>query len=168
MAALLRLSDPSYAEKFFSSLGPLDSAMAACRRLIAKCVLGLCCLAVVAGCSPRGRLEPPRHRVSGKVTLDSSPLQDGAILFLSPDLGIIDRIPIRKGRFQGLAAVGKRRVEFSVVEEVPFAGTPMPGVPSPKTVRQQVLPSRYHAESTLSADVTPGGANEFSFDLKSK
>jgi hypothetical protein len=123
---------------------------------------------LVAGCSRPGRTEPPRHPVSGTVTLDGAPLEDGAILFLSPALGLIDRVSIHEGRFQGVAAAGKRRVEFSVVREMPFTGMPMPGIPAPKTVPKQILPPRYHADSTLAADVVPGGPNEFSFDLKSK
>lgn len=106
--------------------------------------------------------------MSGTVTLDSDPLEDGAILFLSPELGLIDRVPIEEGRFQGVAAAGKRRVEFAVIREMPFTGTPMPGIPSPKTVPTQILPARYHADSTLEVDVVPDGPNEFSFELKSK
>jgi hypothetical protein len=44
----------------------------------------------------------------------------------------------------------------------------MPGIPAPKTVPTQILPARYHAESTLSADVVPGGPNAFTFELTSK
>lgn len=139
------------------------------RRFLAQgACAGLTCLAIFIGCSRRGRVEPPRHPVSGTVTLDGSPLAEGAILFLSPELGLIDRVPILDGRFQGLAAAGKRRVEFSVVKEMPFTGVPMPGIPAPKTVPTQILPARYHAESTLSADVVPAGPNAFSFELRSK
>jgi hypothetical protein len=122
----------------------------------------------LGGCAKSGRPEPPRYPVSGTVTLDGTPLEDGAILFLSPELGLIDRVPIQQGRFQGAAAAGKRRVEFSIVREMPFTGVPMPGIPAPKTVPTQILPARYHAESTLSADVVPGGPNAFTFELTSK
>lgn len=151
------------------SFKPIGFRMVARRGLVPKWSLAtLFCLAIAIGCSRRGRIEPPRFPVMGTVTLDSAPLEDGAILFLSPDLGLIDRVPVQEGRFQGVAAAGKRRVEFSVIREMPFTGKPMPGIPSPKTVPTQILPARYHANSTLEVDVMPGGPNEFSFELKLK
>jgi len=35
-------------------------------------------------------------------------------------------------------------------------------------LKQNVLPKRYHSESTLTAHVTPEGPNQFQFDLTTK
>jgi len=140
--------------------------MSNCNRAIAACVwLALCLFAT--GCSRTGRLEPPRYPVSGTVSLDGQPLSTGKIFFLTPSEGTIDTIPIDAGAFVGRAAAGERRIEISVVKDVPYKGPAMPGVETPATMSAETLPAVFNAESTLKAVVTPDGPNEFAFELKS-
>jgi hypothetical protein len=125
----------------------------------------LCFLAV--GCSRPRRIEPPRHPVTGTVTLDGDPLSAGKMRFMTPSEGIIDVVPIRDGVFSGHAVAGNRRIEFSVVKDVPYKGPAMPGVQTPATALAETLPRAFNSDSTFTASVTAEGPNAFVFELKS-
>jgi hypothetical protein len=134
-------------------------------------ILMLASIVSISACSRGGRLEPPRYPVSGAVTLDGAPLPDGRVQFVTVSKGLIDSIPIKDGKFSGMATEGDRRVEFFVIKELPFAEsgiTPMPGQTPPDTVKLQVLPPHLNASSTFTATVTPSGPNQFTFELFTK
>ena len=120
------------------------------------------------GCTRTGRQEPPLYPVAGTVVLDGKPLPEGTIFFITVSLGRTERVPIKDGTFSGKVAAGERRIEFSVIKDVPYSGPAMPGIPSPTTVPGETLPSAFNADSSYSATVTPEGPNEFDFELKSK
>jgi hypothetical protein len=118
--------------------------------------VGLGLLVVFAlGCGSATR------RVTGTVTLDGRPVPSGGITFqdvegrLAPDHG-----EIKGGRFELRAKPGKKRVEVRASREVPAKKTEM------GAYFEDYIPRRYNAESTLTADVTPGGANHFDFKLE--
>jgi hypothetical protein len=100
-------------------------------------------------------------RVTGTVTLDGRPVPQGGITFhdvegrLAPDHG-----EIKEGRFELRAKPGKKRVEVRGSREVPAKRTEM------GAYFEDYIPRRYNAESTLTADVSPGGANRFDFQLE--
>jgi hypothetical protein len=134
-------------------------------------MLLLALVAPAGGCSRGGRPEPKRYPVSGTVTLDGQPLQEGKAQFVTVSQGLIDVLPIKDGRFSGQAASGDRRVEFFFIKEVPYAESgyrPMPGETPPATVKIQVLPPHLNSESTFTATVEPTGKNEFTFALSAQ
>jgi hypothetical protein len=120
-------------------------------------VLGALCVAL--GCSDAG---PKTYAVSGLVTLDGRPLEEGDIYFYSRDPQIsADYGKIKGGRFAFRAKAGSKRVEIKASGIVPGKKTPMGG-----PVRINVLPSRYNTESTLTREVLAGGDNEYVFALE--
>jgi len=122
-------------------------------------VLGGCWL--VLGCGDGG---PKTYPVSGTVTLDGLPLEQGDIYFYSLDPNIsADSGKIKAGHFAFRAKAGAKRVEITASWIVPGKKTPMGG-----SVKEQGLPSRYNELSTLTCEVLTKGDNRFEFALESK
>ena len=124
--------------------------------------------AATAGCGRTGRPQPERFPVKGMVTLDGEPLAEGRIEFKTISTGFIDGMLVKNGTFAGRAVAGDRRVEFSVMKQVPFKGAAMPGTTPPDTMPEESLPKHLNVNSTLSATVSPTGPNEFRFELISR
>jgi hypothetical protein len=118
----------------------------------------------LAGC---GDQRPKFAPVSGKVTFNNAPLADGVVLF-TRDGEVPQEIPIANGSFQGRAMVGKNRVQFAAYKQVPIGRVKVQGPGAEEVSRENLLPPRYHQESTEFREVTEKGPNEFTFDLKSK
>jgi hypothetical protein len=112
------------------------------------------------GCGEAG---PKTYAVSGTVTLDGRPLEEGDIYFypLDPNLSA-DAGKIKGGRFAFRAKAGHIRVEIQAHRVVPGKKTPMGG-----PEREQFLPARYNTESTLAREVLVQGDNRFEFVLES-
>lgn len=106
--------------------------------------------------------------VSGSVLLDDQPLSSGKISFITPGQ-VPEQIDIRDGKFTGKAKLGKRRVEiaayrpYQIPPEVPASMRPLM-----KGGEENYLPDIYHTRSTLDAEVTSSGPNEFSYKLVSQ
>lgn len=114
----------------------------------------------LAGCSNSG---PKTYPVTGMVTLDGQPLKEADILFLplDPALGP-DAGQIRDGKFAFQAKAGPKRVEIRASRPVR-----MKTAMGEAAIWKNYLPSRYHTQTTLQAEVTPGGDNDFTFSLNS-
>jgi hypothetical protein len=123
-------------------------------------------LAALVGCGNSG---PARAAIQGKVTVGGQPLAAGRILFtpIAPTQGPAASARIAAGHYQLPAregpVVGQNRVEveadqnlgFPIDDEAAFVkrgGRPLP--PNP-------IPAAYNSQSTLTADVKPGGENTF-------
>ena len=108
-------------------------------------------------CGPKG---PAMATVSGVVTFDGQPVEDGEILFspldknLGPEAG-----RIKNGAFNFPAKVGQSRIEVRASRAVPGRDTPM----GPITL--EYIPARYNEESTLSENVTADGKNHWELKL---
>jgi len=115
-------------------------------------------LAVLGGCRRGDR--PELGRVQGRITLNALPLAGARIGFTpldggrqssatSDQQGCYELIYLRdlKG-----ARLGLHRVEITTLDT--------------ESDKPEVLPSRYHAESTLQAEVNPG-TNQIDFPLTS-
>lgn len=143
-------------------------------------------VAIVAFLGCGGGDGLPRQAVSGKVTLDGQPL-DSATVSFQPTAGSGEvtsaAATVSAGAFSISAAdglvPGKYRVSVSAKHDV-AAG---PGAkkkqidnvtgelvdpPADAVVTQETIPARYNAQTDLTADVTAGGPNEFTFAVTSK
>ncbi len=100
-------------------------------------------------------------QVTGTVTFDGQPVPEGDIILndvegrLGPDYG-----KIADGRFAFQAKPGRKRVEIRASREVPEKRTEM-GV-----YFEDYIPRRYNSETILSAEVTPGGKNQWDYKLE--
>jgi hypothetical protein len=138
------------------------------RRAVAALALMLMPGPLAAGCGGAGGLA-----ISGKVTLDGRPLERGNIAFV-PEAGagtagaaaeIADgayAIPAAQG-----PTPGRYRVEVHSVR--PTGATAKKPVDPDYAGEQTVdlIPPRYHRDSTLAAEVKAGAPNTFDFALES-
>lgn len=124
---------------------------------------GLATLLFVAlvGCGPSGPLMYP---VSGTVTFDGEPLPDGYISFVPENPSLAPQAgPISAGRFDFRARPGLNKVQIQAAK---FIG------PEIKVMglrpKEMYIPKEYNRETTLSAEVTAEGKNQYTFELKSE
>lgn len=132
-------------------------------RGICCCTLGLTTLLWLAGCTPTAK-GPTLVPVKGTVNLDGKPLAEGEVMFSLPG-EVPATIPVVSGAYSGQAGAGKNRVEVRAYRP----GKPL--VMGDKTfpvAKENYLPAKYNTQSTFTADVTAGGANDFKFDVTSK
>ena len=127
-------------------------------------------LVPIIGC---GGDNLPREAVSGSVSVDHKPLKTGMITFVpsGPDIptqggaNVVDgkySIPRSAGLVPGKYKVVVSSGEGSVEKKVDDTNN-MPGMPP--VPAKEVIPPQYGAATTLGANVTAGGKNEFEFDL---
>ncbi len=126
--------------------------------------LALCCL-FAAGCGESG---PKRYQVSGDVNFKKKPVKMGTISFRSDD-GFTSAAQVVDGKYnipaEGGLPEGKYKVAISYPDPKvpPITGTEPPGEARPNP---ELLPKKYNAESTLTADVKSSGDNKINFDLE--
>lgn len=133
---------------------------------------------VASGCSGTGD-NLPREAITGTVKLDGQPLAGGVIQFTAPKEGGTTQgegdtggSPISNGQFsidreQGLVP-GHYRVTINASSGAGGAKPAEPGRPNRTERPKELIPAKYNAESTLTADVKKGGPNDFPFELQSK
>jgi len=125
-------------------------------------LLGLCfAILLVSGC--KGKSGPAQVDVKGQVNLDGKPMPEGEVFFFVPGEAP-GALEVKSGSFSGKAKEGLNKVEVRTYK----MGPPLSTDPEKKPTKINILPSRYNDKSTLTADVKPGGANEFKFDVTSK
>lgn len=125
------------------------------------------CLFVIllGGCGPSGPKPPKTYAVKGQVKLDDKPMPDGEILFAIPNQ-VPRMFAIKDGAYSGSAPEGKSRVEIRAYRAA--APVMMMDKVANEGSMENWLPDQYNVNSTLTADVTAGGANEFKFEVTSK
>jgi hypothetical protein len=134
-------------------------------------LVGVALLVVCAGCGPGNPLG--RKAVSGKVTLDDQPLEQGNIAFEPQKKGGVSAGgPITAGQFsiakkKGLPA-GEYlvRIHASAASSKPDPSQP-PG-PGAGIAAKELIPEKYNTRSTTVVSVAADKPAEFNFDLKSK
>lgn len=143
--------------------------------------IGLSLVTLLAGCGPSVQ-GPPLVPAEGLVTLDDKPL-DGATIMLIPRGETAGQAGIghsdASGRFviatvggeKPGVAVGSYRVAIS--KKINPDGTvfrPSPDQDPMLAAYKELLPASYwdEAQTTLTAEVPPGGAKNLEFKLKSK
>ena len=115
-----------------------------------------------SGCSKPGR--PGYHTVTGRVTFDGQPLENGFVQFVpvgsktSPESG-----RIAKGLYRLESKAGKVTVHV--------LSTRLTGKMDPvmnTAIEEMFVPERYNSKSELKADVVADKANAIDFELTSK
>lgn len=121
------------------------------------CAVGVALL-LIAGC---GKSGTPKYPISGKVSFDGKPVATGDLQFIpaDPKLGPTAG-KINDGQFHFDSFAGPQRVEIRALRQVPGAAPILGEYP-----QENILPAKYHAQSELTANVTPEGPNEFVFEL---
>ena len=119
---------------------------------------------VGCGGSSNGRLE-----VSGMVTLDGTPLDQGSIAFNDPN----GKLPssgavIANGAYSLPAAKGLQPGSYQVaIDSADPTGQTATPTQYSMAIPVSRIPLKYNGETTLTADVTADGDNEFDFQLES-
>jgi hypothetical protein len=113
-------------------------------------------LVAMLGCA-----SPETVEVSGSVTWEGAPVPHGDITFFDLD----PHVPAAAGKIvDGAYAFrckpGKKRVEISSYR---LSGKK---TPEGKSIGEMYIPEQYNSNSTLTADVTLDGENQFKFTLK--
>jgi hypothetical protein len=128
------------------------------RRVLVSVFVGL--VLSVTGCGP-GEVV-----VSGNVTLDGKPLEEGNIAFRPfPATATSEATgsPIQGGKYQLKVRPGRYRIEITAARAAPGPKDPLGTTPPPKSI----IPEKYNARSELTEEVQ-AGTNEFNFTLTSR
>jgi hypothetical protein len=122
-------------------------------------------LVAAGGCGSGGPAIAP---VSGRVTLDSQPVNEAQVVFQpeaggAPSTGFTDRdgkyeLGYKRGRMGAL--IGRHSVRIRMDTEVLDDGGKL-------VQRPQAIPPRYNSDTELKREVKAGEDNVFDFDLKS-
>lgn len=139
--------------------------------------LGLAWCIFPIGCTGSGKDQLPRQPVWGKVTLDEKPLKRGSITFTPENPQRADAVSagaiVSEGGYtipkDGGPTPGKYRVAILDDEETPPPSDEPPG-PRPKrsATRKPLVPDKYNAKTTLTAEVKDGESKPIDFELKTR
>lgn len=122
------------------------------------------CIALAAGCGPSDPLA--RYTVTGKVTYQGQPVEEGTITFEDPAAGQVNSSPLGPaGAYSVELPAGDFRVSVSPPLVETKAGPDTPGDWVPKKVAN--IPKKYWVQESagLAAKVEPD-KRSFDFDLK--
>lgn len=123
---------------------------------------------LLTGCSGSEK-EPERAIVTGEVTWQKKPVQEGIIRFIC-DSGPSAQAPIRDGSYRidhkGGVPVGSCRVEVEGFENQEIGDSGSTLIEMPKTVGIQVIPQQFNRASTLRVDIVAGISNQHDFHLE--
>ncbi|MBN9120536.1 MAG: hypothetical protein J0I06_15520 [Planctomycetes bacterium] len=121
-----------------------------------------CLAAAIVALSGCGDGAGRTAKVSGKVTFDGKPLDQGTITFRSPNKGApLQSGDIKEGKYECSSPVGKVTVGIEAFQPTPAGEQTGMG-------KRNYIPEKYNVKSELTADVSESGPNEFNFDLRSK
>jgi hypothetical protein len=136
-------------------------------------VVGLMTLVGLAtGCQGKDKLYP----VTGKVTFDGKPVEDGHIVFRSAGNAGGQSGEVVDGEFEFEATAGKKSVYITAsrpINSSALTGSARDTEEKMKKAmggssREQYIPDRYNVKTTLEAEVAPSGPNQFTFKLTSR
>lgn len=130
-------------------------------RIRIAALLGL--VLAVAGCSG-SEDGPSLYRVSGEVTYDGKPIENGTILFRNTGSdGRAYQGEIKNGKYDLKSEAGSMRVEITGSRVIPGKFKEVnPGEKDP--VSEMYVPAKYNSKTTLEAKVEEK-SNEIPFNL---
>ncbi|QDU11380.1 hypothetical protein [Gimesia aquarii] len=113
----------------------------------------VCSLMLFSGCGS-SEAKPETFKVSGTVTFDGKPIQEGDILFFPSDgKGREVAATIKDGKYEALVQPGVKEVRILATRQHPTETEPdINGNPIPKIV--SYIPKKYNEESELTLQVT--------------
>jgi hypothetical protein len=118
----------------------------------------LCCL--LAGCGGNGGVQ-----VTGTVTFDGQPVEEGAISFVGTgEKPLSQGAVIKGGKFDAILAPGPKRVEIRASRPK----KPDPRDPDSARMREDFIPAKFNSASRLTAEIVAGKENSLKFDLLGK
>jgi hypothetical protein len=124
------------------------------------------CLAVSGGCGPTSS----RRAVKGTVTYQGKPLENGTITFQTTTAppAMAGGSPIKDGKYEIPADKGLEPGTYRVL--ISAAGPPAKQTVAERAAgasprASEVIPAKYNAESTLTAEITSGGSAPVDFAL---
>lgn len=134
---------------------------------LAACGLGLI---LIAGCGAPVTMVP----VTGTVTYDSKPLEQGLIEFypVAPTPGAMAGASIERGAYsvpgdKGLQVKGKYTVKITATRKSGKQTTNiLPGGSGQMDLYEQFLPETYNTKSKLEAAIADPSKRKFDFNLK--
>jgi hypothetical protein len=137
------------------------------RRLV---LASVCFVCVLSGCGsdPLGR-----HAISGSVTLDGAPVDNGSITFQPTEQATTSSGAMIKGgkysiaRDQGLP-VGKYRVAISAPKPGTGGDVPPGEMPGETPPAVEMIPPEWNVNSNQTIEVKADGPFEFNFEVVSK
>jgi hypothetical protein len=144
-----------------------DYRRLSCRASLRGCAAALAVFSL-AGCNG-GKPDVPFGTVHGRVTLDGQPLSNAAVMFEPengrPSYGVTSDTGeyslVYRGKPWG-AIAGRHKVRITteaLISDSPDAAA--------ATIRKEILPSKYHTQTTLTAEVAKGD-NSIDFALQSR
>jgi hypothetical protein len=117
---------------------------------------------VVSVCGCGGPSEPGTYEVSGAVTWEGKPLEEGDILLAAPDgAGVPTFGKIKDGTYRVWSPPGKKLVSIRASRLVPGSKGAMD-----EPIFDNFIPDRYNARTTLTAEVTSDQRNRFDYSLE--
>lgn len=113
------------------------------------------------GCGHSG---PVTHTVTGTVTFDGQPVEEGEIIFRAADGGSGSwETRIVAGSYRLEVTPGAKRVEITARRKI--EGGPVAESGEPAISYTAYIPEAYNEKSKLTASVTADGSNQFDFTL---
>lgn len=131
------------------------------------------------GCGGHSENELPRAEVSGTVTFNGQPLEEGVIRFVPVEgtPGPKTSATIKNGTFAADSnagpVVGQHRIEIESTDDGGFAPDDEQALKrlhesGTKRIDVVRIPAIYNSRSTLTETISLDGPNEFNFELKSR
>lgn len=122
-------------------------------------------LIALIGCGKES--GPEKVSVSGTVSFDGTPVEDGEIIFEPTDGRTPFAGKITAGKFSTMVLPGEHKVRITATRDDP--SKTIPGIEPGTTVKakKQYIPVNYNKTTELIRNVGDDGA-EFTFDLKPK
>ncbi|MEW4562751.1 hypothetical protein AB1K70_09505 [Bremerella sp. JC770] len=118
---------------------------------------------LMAGCT--GNSGPAKYPVSGTVTYQGKPVENGAIILFPTNSGggMQDGIKIVDGKFEGEATAGPKRVFIEAKREGPIVQGEFGG----EFVSEDwYIPPKYNERSTMTLEILPEENRGLVYDLE--
>ncbi len=134
-------------------------------RVLSVISLALAFVVFGVGCGPSEPAGPKLVPVKGSVTLDGKPMESGDVIFTAPGNVHTASFEVKGGAFSGQAAPGDNKVavmSYKQGEAVQMGDQKFGGE------KENFIPAQFNHQTTLSAKVAEGGANEFKFEVTSQ